>query len=231
MTSSVLWQVYLWSSETLVHIGPALILGVLNALIIRRFRQLSLRRRRFRAASDKFRARHLLDPASKVAAAAAAATQREGTNGSRGGRSYREERRLVVLLTAIVVLFFVTMTPTVLLSLWYSERRDADAGFQVFRAAANNLELANFALNFYAYFLCSREFRRGFLSMLRSSCCGGRGVVAGAAVAADAEEAAGGGGALDSADVVDMEDFSRNGTTVRQSPEAPRSPEKPQTPT
>ena len=45
--------------------------------------------------------------------------------------------------------------------------------FQVFRAVANNLELLNFALNFYIYCLCSAEIRRAFVSLFKSFCkCG-----------------------------------------------------------
>nr|CAD7202599.1 unnamed protein product [Timema douglasi] len=175
----------------------------------RKFRNLKSKRKRFRQASDKFRSRHLLDSTSTAATNAPQAGLRN--------RNYKEERRLVVLLTSIIVLFFVTMTPSAFLSLLYSEQRNKDLGFQAFRAAANNLEIGNFALNFYVYFLCSKEFRRVFLSVFA------RGPCAESKMAADnAKDHQG-----EPDDAALMEDFSRNGTTVRPSPDQTRSPNIP----
>ena len=76
-----------------------------------------------------------------------------------------EERMLVVVLISIVVLFVCCTTPAAVLSILYSVKFDQHLGFQVFRAVANNLELLNFALNFYIYCLCSAEIRRAFVSV------------------------------------------------------------------
>ena len=93
-----------------------------------------------------------------------------------------EERMLVLVLISIVVLFVCCTTPAAVLSVLYSVKLDDHLGFQVtrkqslhtcnlkvvffgiqqiftirsqiFRAIANNLELLNFALNFYIYCLC-----------------------------------------------------------------------------
>ena len=76
-----------------------------------------------------------------------------------------EERMLVIVLISIVVLFVCCTTPAAILSLFFTTKFDNDFGFQVFRAVANNLELLNFALNFYIYCLCSAEIRRAFVSV------------------------------------------------------------------
>nr|CAD7446342.1 unnamed protein product [Timema bartmani] len=209
VTHSTSWLMYLWTSETAVRFGPAVILATLNLLIICKFRNLKSKRKRFRQASDKFRSRHLLDSTSTAATNAPQAGLRN--------RNYKEERRLVVLLTSIIVLFFVMMTPSAFLSLLYSEQRNKDLGFQAFRAAANNLEIGNFALNFYVYFLCSKEFRRVFLSVFARGPC--------AAPTTAADNAKDHQGEPDDAAL--MEDFSRNGTTVRPSPDQTRSPNIP----
>ena len=79
-----------------------------------------------------------------------------------------EERMLVVVLISIVVLFVCCTTPAAVLSILYSVKLNHHLGFQVFRAVANNLELVNFALNFYIYCLCSAEIRRAFISLFLS---------------------------------------------------------------
>jgi len=72
---------------------------------------------------------------------------------------------LVLVLISIVVLFVCCTTPAAILSILYSVKLNNNLGFQVFRALANNLELLNFALNFYIYCLCSAEIRRAFASL------------------------------------------------------------------
>ena len=81
-----------------------------------------------------------------------------------------EERMLVVVLISIIVLFVCCTTPAAVLSVLYSVKLDQHLGFQIFRAIANNLELLNFALNFYIYCLCSAEIRRAFVSLFRNFC-------------------------------------------------------------
>jgi hypothetical protein len=78
-----------------------------------------------------------------------------------------EERMLVVVLISIVVLFVCCTTPAAVLSILYTARLNRHLGFQIFRAVANNLELVNFALNFYIYCLCSAEIRRAFVQVGR----------------------------------------------------------------
>ena len=70
---------------------------------------------------------------------------------------------LVLVLISIVILFVCCTTPAALLSIMFSPSLSANLGFQIFRAVSNNLELLNFALNFYIYCLCSAEIRRAFV--------------------------------------------------------------------
>lgn len=145
VTNTTYWTAYLWLSEFLIRLGPCVILGVLNILIIKKFRQVTEKRKFLLAALSQSSTK----PDAK----------------SLKNKKYQAEKRLIVLLRAIVVLFFITMTPSSILSLIYSEMQEKTIGFQVFRAAANNLELANFAFNFYVYFLCSKEFRTALVNV------------------------------------------------------------------
>ena len=79
---------------------------------------------------------------------------------------------LVLVLISIILLFVCCTTPAAILSILFSVSLSNHLGFQIFRAVANNLELLNFALNFYIYCLCSAEIRRAFVSMfLRWAAC------------------------------------------------------------
>lgn len=151
VTNNVYWTVYLWFSEIFIRIGPCIILAILNILIIKKFRKVAAKRRAllmsvtFNNVTDNLQNRKRSIKSSKL----------------------QLEKKLGALLQAIVVLFFVTMTPSSILSLVYSETHEPVFGFQIFRATANNLELSNFALNFYVYFLCSREFRIALSNVLK----------------------------------------------------------------
>lgn len=81
-----------------------------------------------------------------------------------------EERMLVMVLISIILLFVVCTTPAAVLSVLFTVKKDQHLGFQIFRAIANNLELLNFALNFYIYCLCSAEIRRAFVSLFKNIC-------------------------------------------------------------
>ena len=78
-----------------------------------------------------------------------------------------EERMLVLVLISIIILFVCCTTPAAILSIIFSVTLNKHLGFQIFRAIANNLELLNFALNFYIYCLCSAEIRRAFVSLFK----------------------------------------------------------------
>ena len=77
---------------------------------------------------------------------------------------------LVLVLISIVILFVCCTTPAAILSILISPSLDKHLGFQTFRAIANNLELLNFALNFYIYCLCSAEIRRAFVTTFVTGC-------------------------------------------------------------
>ena len=77
---------------------------------------------------------------------------------------------LVLVLISIVVLFVCCTTPAAVLSILYTARLNRHLGFQIFRAVANNLELVNFALNFYIYCLCSAEIRNAFTFLFFNIC-------------------------------------------------------------
>lgn len=143
VTNSIYWSIYLWSSEILIRIGPGIILAVLNILIIQKFRKIRSKRQNFLTSLTQ----------SNLS------VDIQNANKSIKNLKYKLEKKIGVLLRAIVILFFVTMTPSSVLSLVYSEIQESTFAFQIFRATANNLELANFALNFYVYFLCSKDFR------------------------------------------------------------------------
>lgn len=145
------WRMYIIVEEIIIRFGPAIILASLNFLIIVRFRQITNRK-----------ADLLTGDCSSGSGGPNDQLLLRGERISK--RIYKEEKRLVVLLTAIVVLFFITTTPVAFLAIFYSESMKQNFAFQIFRAMANDLELCNFALNFYIYFLCSKEFRKKFLS-------------------------------------------------------------------
>jgi len=82
-----------------------------------------------------------------------------------------EQRMLVLVLISIIVLFVVCTTPAAILSILFSVKLEQHPAFQIFRAVANNLELLNFASNFYIYCLCSAEIRRAFVTLFKTAWC------------------------------------------------------------
>ncbi|XP_064458420.1 probable G-protein coupled receptor AH9.1 isoform X2 [Ornithodoros turicata] len=135
------FKVYLLMKEVLVRIGPVLVVAVLNTTIILTFRRLMRKRKQLMNNSRS-------DSASS---------------------KFQEEQRLVILLAAIVIMFCVCMTPAAVLTVLISDDKEQNYGFQLFRAIANDMEMANFAMNFYVYCLCSSEIRGTFLRLFRFS--------------------------------------------------------------
>ena len=149
ITELLIWQIYIYGSEVLIRIGPCIVLGLLNSLIIRAFHKVCKKRKQLKECTVK----------------------KNSQNNEKGRKrtfkgNLREEKRLVILLTGIIILFFVCMAPSAVLSILYTEDYDTNVKFQIFRAVANDLELSNFACNFYIYVLCSKEFRSTFFSIL-----------------------------------------------------------------
>ncbi|XP_003743964.1 probable G-protein coupled receptor B0563.6 [Galendromus occidentalis] len=89
--------------------------------------------------------------------------KRKSLMGSSESRRFAEERRLVILLASIVIMFCVCMTPAAINTLLNGDRLDNNYTYQVFRAFANDMEITNFATNFYVYCLCSTEIRKTFI--------------------------------------------------------------------
>ncbi|CAN7939736.1 unnamed protein product [Ixodes hexagonus] len=133
------FKIYLLVKEVLVRIGPVIVVAVLNTTIIVTFRRFMRKR------------------------------QKLMNNNSRDTGKLLEEQRLVILLAAIVILFCVCMTPAAVLTVLISDDKELNYGFQLFRAIANDMEMANFAINFYVYCLCSSEIRDTFLRLFRLS--------------------------------------------------------------
>ena len=71
-------------------------------------------------------------------------------------------------LILIIILFIICTTPAAVLTILFTEKLDDNLSFQIFRACANDLELLNFALNFYIC-LCSAEVRQAFLLLFKNS--------------------------------------------------------------
>ncbi|CAN7939081.1 unnamed protein product [Ixodes hexagonus] len=133
------FKIYLLVKEVIVRVGPVLVVAVLNTTIILTFRQFMRKRQKLM----------------------------NSTNRDTG--KFLEEQRLVILLAAIVIMFCVCMTPAAVLTVLISDDKELNYGFQLFRAIANDMEMANFAMNFYVYCLCSSEIRDTFLRLFRIS--------------------------------------------------------------
>lgn len=133
------FKVYLLVKEVLVRIGPVLVVAVLNTTIILTFRRLMRKRQQLM----------------------------NNRCGDSSSSKFQEEQRLVILLAAIVIMFLVCMTPAAVLTVLISDDKELNYGFQLFRAIANDMEMANFAMNFYVYCLCSSEIRGTFLRLFR----------------------------------------------------------------
>ncbi|XP_055951159.1 probable G-protein coupled receptor AH9.1 isoform X2 [Argiope bruennichi] len=134
------FKIYLMVKEVLVRLGPVVLLAILNTTIIVTFRKTLKKRRDMLGMSSSGPV-----PSHK---------------------KYREEQRLIILLAGIVILFFISMTPAAVLTILNSDDKEFHFGFQLFRAFANTLELANYAMNFYVYCMCSSEIRRTFVALV-----------------------------------------------------------------
>ncbi|XP_075558222.1 putative G-protein coupled receptor B0563.6 [Dermacentor variabilis] len=139
VTQKWAFKAYVIFKEVLVRLGPVIVVSTLNTTIIITFRKV-------------MRKRHLLT-----------------NSATRDSGKYLEEKRLVMLLAAIVIMFCVCMTPAAILTMLISDDKELNYGFQLFRAFANDMEMANFAMNFYVYCLCSTEIRETFFRLFRFS--------------------------------------------------------------
>ena len=194
ISQSSMFKVYLIVSEIFLRFGPITILAIINTLIIYKFTKIAKRRQKMKGYSvqsmpDKTpytaptptcstsmittdnevsNNQHLLHSQPKQTQTHQKVCEGqllERKPSRRRSLQSPEERMLVLVLISIVVLFVCCTTPAAILSIIFSVSLKDNLGFQIFRAVANNLELLNFALNFYIYCLCSAEIRRAFLSL------------------------------------------------------------------
>uniref|UniRef100_T1J7B7 G-protein coupled receptors family 1 profile domain-containing protein n=1 Tax=Strigamia maritima TaxID=126957 RepID=T1J7B7_STRMM len=150
-----IWTVYLYVKESVVRLGPTVVLTFLNIAIIVAFQRV-------------VRKRKTLFNTSRLGTSSGSPGNRVATceSGQKDvSANIQEERRLVMLLIAVVVMFVITMTPAAFLTLFLSNENARSFSFQAFRAFANNMEFVNYAMNFYLYCLCSSEIRRTVVQM------------------------------------------------------------------
>jgi hypothetical protein len=133
------WKVFIVISEGIMRVVPVVALTILNVAMIFKFQSVARRRRAISTRSN-----------------------------SRQDAARAEERRKLVLMSTIIVLFVCFNSPSAVLSMIYREDLESTRSFEIFRAVSNDCELANFAVNFYAYFLCSTDFRKAFFDTLCS---------------------------------------------------------------
>ena len=192
-----MFKAYLVVSEILLRFGPITTLATLNTLIIYKFRKIAKRRQRLKGYSiqcfpDQIIRRPSTPTCSSIPSMLTRDTElsQDGqlmesqdkqkahklsqahvlerkTSSQRKSLQSPEERMLVLVLISIVILFVCCTTPAAILSIIFSVSLNKHLGFQIFRAIANNLELLNFALNFYIYCLCSAEIRRAFVCLFK----------------------------------------------------------------
>lgn len=132
---------YVWPyiRQTFYSFLPMLCLIIFNPLIIRAYRRTARQRRKMKANQ----------------------TKEEAINS-------KDERRILILLLSISLVFLVCMTPQAVLGILMSSLPVSlinTVGFFTFRIVAHLLEKVNFAANYYAYSLASREFRKSFMEV------------------------------------------------------------------
>ncbi|XP_046391573.1 probable G-protein coupled receptor B0563.6 [Ischnura elegans] len=143
---SLFYSVYKCALELMFKVAPTLLLAGLNLRIMVVYRRSCERRRKM-----------TLKPSGE------------------DSRKFAEERRLVLLLGSTSILFFVCVSPMAILNVTLSEVNLNNYSYQVFRAIANVLEVANYSITFYIYCLFSEDFRNTLIRTFRSSsCCSSR---------------------------------------------------------
>ena len=136
--TSSFYRCYKWVLEVLFRVLPMVLIVSFNLIIICTYRSLCNKRRRLKVKAT-----------------------------SKTTSLYSEERRLVYLLGGISCMFVVFVTPVTALSL-YNESLHFSYWFQIFRAFCNVMEVMNYSITFYIYFMFSHEFRDTFIRMFRA---------------------------------------------------------------
>lgn len=130
---STWFKIYEWIRELVTRGCPFLIIAYCNAKILTTYRK-----------TKKERLRSLTSPHQ---------------NKNIHEKSEQEEKRLFLLLFTIVIIFMICTIPAAPLTIFVSDARQSELGFQIFRAITNLLEFTKFALNFYFYCLINPEIR------------------------------------------------------------------------
>lgn len=151
VTRNGLWNTYIWTMEIAVRICPTIIFILLNSLVIKRFLKLNAKKKKFQSVSQKFR------------------TTNADVSLLNRNRGYREEQHLAILTTVMVLWFFVTMIPSLLLSILYQNYRTWKIDYPLFRTLSRVVELCNFSLDIFIYLFCSKEFREELFKLVRTS--------------------------------------------------------------
>ncbi|XP_067636018.1 probable G-protein coupled receptor B0563.6 [Eurosta solidaginis] len=82
-------------------------------------------------------------------------------------RKFAEERRLFLLLGSTSILFLVCVSPMAIVHMTIASEVLPNFSFQVFRALANLMELANYSITFYIYCLFSEDFRNTLIRTMK----------------------------------------------------------------
>ncbi|XP_018336472.1 probable G-protein coupled receptor AH9.1 [Agrilus planipennis] len=149
VTHHYLWNIYIWCYELIAAYGVFLIIAFCNLSIIGRFQAYMKKKN------------ELHNTTAQTIPENGAIVKSNDGNVYIQKRKQREENRLVFTLQLIVLLFFLTMTPSVALSIIYYTTRDIRDFFRfsVLRAVGNNLLMLYLTLNFFIYSFCHKQFR------------------------------------------------------------------------
>ena len=91
-------------------------------------------------------------------------------------RRDRQNRNILKMAVTVVVIFFLCFSPLVILALLLTTQSIGNCKAELYRIIAKFLAQSNCAMNAFVYYFFNSQFRRGFISNLRSIfCCGGEG--------------------------------------------------------
>lgn len=90
------------------------------------------------------------------------------TNREQQGAS--RDDTILYILSGIVVMFFVCNIPAAINLLFINEILKKRLDYQIFRAAANLLEITNHAAQFYIFCVCSTDYRVTFMRKFPLPC-------------------------------------------------------------
>ncbi|CAJ0583975.1 unnamed protein product, partial [Mesorhabditis spiculigera] len=135
ISQSLGWQLYKWTREGMLRFGPIILLSILNVQIMFAFRK---RQKMF-----------------------AQLTKRNEKNSAHRGSN--KDDTLLYMLGGTVIMFFICNIPAAINLILIDEALKKRWDYQIFRAAANLLEITNHASQFYVFCACSTDYRVTFL--------------------------------------------------------------------